>query len=36
MEKMHYNRGIVERAGELAGLPIPVHAHMLWYGTCYY
>ena len=28
--------GIVERAGELAGLPFPVHAHMLRHGTGYY
>lgn len=28
--------GIVERAGELAGLPFRVHAHMLRYGTGYY
>lgn len=28
--------GIVERAGELAGLPSPVHAHMLRHGTGYY
>lgn len=28
--------GIVERAGELAGLLSPVHAHMLWHGTGYY
>ena len=27
---------IVERAGELAGLSIPVHAHMLRHGTGYY
>ncbi|MBF2004474.1 hypothetical protein ACF3DV_33010 (plasmid) [Chlorogloeopsis fritschii PCC 9212] len=25
--------GIVEQAGELAGLPFPVHAHMLRHGT---
>lgn len=29
-------RGIVERAGSLAGLPFPVHAHMLRHGTGYY
>jgi integrase len=28
--------GIVERAGELAGLPFPIHAHMLRHGTGYY
>lgn len=28
--------GIVERAGELAGLAFPVHAHMLRHGTGYY
>ncbi len=28
--------GIVERAGKLAGLPFPVHAHMLRHGTGYY
>ena len=28
--------GIVERAGELAALPMPVHAHMLRHGTGYY
>ncbi|MGH2412467.1 MAG: tyrosine-type recombinase/integrase [Microcystaceae cyanobacterium] len=28
--------GIIERAGELAGLPFPVHAHMLRHGTGYY
>ncbi|WP_414590008.1 tyrosine-type recombinase/integrase [Scytonema sp. PCC 10023] len=28
--------GIVERAGELADLPFPVHAHMLRHGTGYY
>jgi type 1 fimbriae regulatory protein FimB/type 1 fimbriae regulatory protein FimE len=28
--------GIVERAGELAGLPLRVHAHMLRHGTGYY
>ncbi len=28
--------GIVERAGDLAGLPFPVHAHMLRHGTGYY
>lgn len=28
--------GIVERAGTLAGLPFPVHAHMLRHGTGYY
>lgn len=28
--------GIVDRAGELAGLPFPVHAHMLRHGTGYY
>ena len=28
--------GIVESAGELAGLPFPVHAHMLRHGTGYY
>lgn len=28
--------GIVERAGELAGLSFPVHAHMLRHGTGYY
>lgn len=28
--------GIVERAGLLAGLPFPVHAHMLRHGTGYY
>ena len=28
--------GIVENAGELAGLPFPVHAHMLRHGTGYY
>ncbi|MBD2628926.1 tyrosine-type recombinase/integrase [Trichormus variabilis] len=28
--------GIVERAGELAGLPFPTHAHMLRHGTGYY
>lgn len=28
--------GIVERAGSLAGLPFPVHAHMLRHGTGYY
>lgn len=28
--------GIVEVAGELAGLPFPVHAHMLRHGTGYY
>lgn len=28
--------GIVERAGELAGLPFPVHAHMLRHSTGYY
>ena len=28
--------GIVERAGELAGIPFPVHAHMLRHGTGYY
>jgi len=28
--------GIVERAGELAGLPFRVHAHMLRHGTGYY
>ncbi len=27
---------IVERAGKLAGLPFPVHAHMLRHGTGYY
>jgi site-specific recombinase XerD len=27
--------GIVERAGELAGLPFPIHAHMLRHGTGY-
>ncbi|WP_414590071.1 tyrosine-type recombinase/integrase [Scytonema sp. PCC 10023] len=27
--------GIVERAGELAGLPLRVHAHMLRHGTGY-
>ncbi|WP_264299948.1 tyrosine-type recombinase/integrase [Nostoc sp. MG11] len=27
---------IVERAGELAGLPFPIHAHMLRHGTGYY
>lgn len=27
---------IVERAGELAALPFPVHAHMLRHGTGYY
>lgn len=29
-------RGIVGRAGSLAGLPFPVHAHMLRHGTGYY
>ena len=29
-------RGIVERAGTLAGLPFPIHAHMLRHGTGYY
>jgi integrase len=29
-------RGIVERAGDLAGLPFPVHAHMLRHGCGYY
>ncbi len=28
--------GIVKRAGELAGLPFPIHAHMLRHGTGYY
>ncbi|WP_168161036.1 tyrosine-type recombinase/integrase [Tolypothrix sp. LEGE 11397] len=28
--------GIVERSGELAGLPLRVHAHMLRHGTGYY
>ena len=28
--------GIVERAGKLAGLSFPVHAHMLRHGTGYY
>ena len=28
--------GIVEQAGELAGLPFPTHAHMLRHGTGYY
>lgn len=28
--------GIIERAGELAALPFPVHAHMLRHGTGYY
>lgn len=28
--------GIIEQAGELAGLPFPVHAHMLRHGTGYY
>lgn len=28
--------GIVERAGKLAGLPFPIHAHMLRHGTGYY
>ena len=28
--------GIIERAGELAELPFPVHAHMLRHGTGYY
>ncbi|MBD2512647.1 tyrosine-type recombinase/integrase [Nostoc muscorum FACHB-395] len=28
--------GIVEQAGELAGLPFPIHAHMLRHGTGYY
>jgi site-specific recombinase XerD len=28
--------GIVERAGKLAALPFPVHAHMLRHGTGYY
>lgn len=28
--------GIIERAGELAGLPFPVHTHMLRHGTGYY
>ncbi|GAC1504498.1 MAG: tyrosine-type recombinase/integrase [Chamaesiphon sp.] len=28
--------GIIERAGELALLPFPVHAHMLRHGTGYY
>jgi integrase len=28
--------GIIERAGELASLPFPVHAHMLRHGTGYY
>jgi integrase len=28
--------GIVEQAGELAGLPLRVHAHMLRHGTGYY
>ncbi|MBW4433194.1 MAG: tyrosine-type recombinase/integrase [Pelatocladus maniniholoensis HA4357-MV3] len=28
--------GIVERAGELASLPFPIHAHMLRHGTGYY
>lgn len=28
--------GIVEIAGEIAGLPFPVHAHMLRHGTGYY
>lgn len=27
---------IVERAGELAGMPFPIHAHMLRHGTGYY
>lgn len=28
--------GIIEQAGLLAGLPFPVHAHMLRHGTGYY
>lgn len=28
--------GVIELAGELAGLPFPVHAHMLRHGTGYY
>lgn len=28
--------GLIERAGELANLPFPVHAHMLRHGTGYY
>lgn len=28
--------GIIERAGKLAELPFPVHAHMLRHGTGYY
>ncbi|MBW4689703.1 MAG: tyrosine-type recombinase/integrase [Komarekiella atlantica HA4396-MV6] len=28
--------GIVERAGELAGFPFPIHAQMLRHGTGYY
>jgi type 1 fimbriae regulatory protein FimB/type 1 fimbriae regulatory protein FimE len=28
--------GIVEQAGELAGLPFPTHPHMLRHGTGYY
>ena len=28
--------GIIEQAGKLAGLPFPVHAHMLRHGTGYY
>lgn len=28
--------GIIERAGKLANLPFPVHAHMLRHGTGYY
>ncbi|MDJ0616770.1 MAG: tyrosine-type recombinase/integrase [Calothrix sp. MO_192.B10] len=28
--------GLVERAGKLAALPFPIHAHMLRHGTGYY
>jgi site-specific recombinase XerD len=28
--------GIIERAGRLAGLPVPIHPHMLRHGTGYY